>query len=523
MNESTIKKQTDNMSQASHTTEVPNEVNSSSTPSWLNRARLISALVYILLLIGYLIFIIICIVRYPSCEQAPSTPWWLNSIFLRFSNRTMTFNDINQKLNDYQNKFSGQALWLSPVMPLSTELNPLTWTDVDINLGGENALVNLINKSHENNLRILVDYPLNHLSIQSSRFPSDDLYFVWNNQGNQSNWITIDNQQQSAWTYHNAKNSFYLHQFSKNGDAIDINYRNNRVFHDIIDSFSIWENKFQFDGFNLQGVSYAYEDFEYRNESINAKRTRHLDEDYLLLARIRSEIDSKRILLLDSIDSLSTSNDQLLLRYYGDKKNSLGGIDIASIEDFILNDMKSSNVTSIFHRYYHSTYFEENRPFIWSSLSLNSKLNEAFFAACFFHLGVISIDIDRQGQQFTDEQLSRLRQISTFVRTLDVFRVGQIQQNILSNSQILTIQRGRRGSRHHMIIINFSNTIQEDRIELNEGITSAIEVLLTNKENPGLKYETNALIDMTESIRLEPYEYLIIRWSPSIDRLGIIF
>jgi hypothetical protein len=74
-----------------------------------------------------------------------------------------------------------------------------------------------------------------------------------------------------------------------------------------------------------------------------------------------------------------------------------------------------------------------------------------------------------------------------------------------------------------MIIINFNNIDQEDTIKLNEGNTNAVEILLTNIENPGTKYERNALIDMTEPIRLKSYEYLIIRWSSSIEGLQIIF
>ena len=50
--------------------------------AWLNRARIISALVYILFLLAYLIFIIVCIAVYPRCERAPATPWWVNSVFL---------------------------------------------------------------------------------------------------------------------------------------------------------------------------------------------------------------------------------------------------------------------------------------------------------------------------------------------------------------------------------------------------------------------------------------------------------
>jgi hypothetical protein len=439
----------------------------------------------------------------------------------------MTFNDLNTKFDQYKNDFSMQALWLSPVLPLSNQLNPLVWRDVDNNFGGEQALTDLINKVHENNIKIFVDYPLNHLSVQSTYFTSnnDDSYFVWNEQGNTSNWMTVNNNQQSAWTYNNRTNSFYLHQFENNNDSIDINYRNNRVFNEIIDSFTYWQNNFTFDGFNLQGISYTYEDYEYRNQTDNnnISRTRHLDEDYLLLARIRATIEKQKILLLDSIDSFDTTNDELLRRYYSDKNGYLEGVQLASLNNFILINESVTNITILFNNYYNSIFYKEHQPLLWSSLSLNSNLNEAFFAACLFHIGAISIDINRQGELFSTEQLDRLRQIIKYAHTLDVFRVGRIEQTILPNSQWLTIERTRRGLRHHMIIINFNDIEQEDTVELKDGITNAVEILLTNIANPGTTYEKNSLIDMSKPIRLKSYEYLIIRWSPSIDGLNIIF
>jgi hypothetical protein len=74
-----------------------------------------------------------------------------------------------------------------------------------------------------------------------------------------------------------------------------------------------------------------------------------------------------------------------------------------------------------------------------------------------------------------------------------------------------------------MIIINFSHTEQENTIELKNGITNAVEILLTNIMNSDTKYEKNSLIDMSKPIRLKSYEYLVIRWSPSIEGLKIIF
>lgn len=492
-----------------------------TTPNWLQRARIISALVYILLQTGYFIFIVVCIVLYPRCEPAGETPWWLNSVFLRFSNRNFKLDNLTNKIDQYRNDFSMQALWLSPIIPLSDQGNPLEWSNVDDNIGGENGLNNLLTKARDQNIRIIIDYPLNHLSLGSERFPNDSSYFLWNPQGNTSNWK--NDQQQSVWIYSDRENSFYLSQLNINNDSIDINYRNNRVFNDMIDSFSNWERKFQIDGYNLQGISYAYEDYEYRNETNNNQSLlRHLDEDYLLLARIRSDISKDKILLLDSIDSLDTSNEQFLERYYGDKNSYLGGVQLASLNSFQLINESTTNLTTVFENYQNSIFYRENRPLLWSSFSSNSNLNEAFFAACLFHHSVISIDIDRQGN-FSSEQRQRLHQIITFARTLDVFRVGTIEQTVLSQTDWITIERARRGSKHHMIIVNFSPNEQENTVELKNGITSTVEILLTNIADPGSKYEKNALIDMTNPIRLKPYEYLIIRWSPSIEGLNIIF
>lgn len=520
------------MIEVSRTDEFENEVKISptssspiSTPIWLKRARIVSALIYILLLTGYLIFIIVCIALYPRCEPAPPTPWWINSVFLRCPTSNSTWKDLNDKLDQYQSKFNMKTLWLHPVMPLSNQLNPLAWDRIDTKLGDEQSLKDLIEKIHEKNLQILVDYPLNHLSIQSPIFTSrnNDTYFVWNDQGNTSNWMTVHDPSQSAWIYpsDSRKKSFYLRRF--NDDSIDINYRNNRVLQDMIDSLNYWKKNFQFNGFNLQGISYTYEDYEYRNETDeeNSSRTRHLDEDYLLLARIRAQIDKEQILLLDSIDSLDTLNEQSLKRYYTDQNGYLTGVQLASLKNFTLTDPMEGNLTNLFDNYYHSIFYKENHPLLWSSQSSNSQLNEIFFAACLFHIGAISIDMDHQENIFSSDQLARLHQIIKLAQTLDVFRVGRIEQTILPQSQWLTIERSRRGSRHHMIIINFSNTTQEGTIRLKQGNTNAVEILLTNSRDSN--YETNGLIDLSESIRLNAYEYLIIRWSPTIEGLHIIF
>ena len=491
---------------------------------WLKRARIICGIVYILLLLAYLILIITCIAVYPRCERASDTPWWINGVFIRFSTRAKNFNDLSQQLDAYRNNYSMQAVWLSTVLPLSGQSNPIDWTNTGNSPGDEQDLIALVTKAHDNGIRIVADYPLNHLSIQSPRFRANDYpYFVWNDQGNASNWTPAYNKQRSAWTYNTDRGSFYLHQFD-DSDAIDVNFRNNRVLDDVLRSFSYWEKNVSLDGFNIQGISYAYEDYEYRNETINEHgRTRHLEEDYLLLARIRLEVDAKKILMLDSEDSRFGSTEQSVARYFGDQNGHVGGVQLASVDDYVLTDARETNVTAIFDRYYGSSFYREKRTLVWSSLSSNSALNEAFFAASLFHSGAILVDVSRQEQRFTDEQLARLRQLIRWTRTLDVFRVGRIEQRILPDVQWLIVERARRGSKHHMIIINFGDTEQNHVIDLKEGIRNAVEVLMSNIADPGSRYETNALIDITKPVQLRPFEYLVIRWSPSIEGLGIAF
>jgi hypothetical protein len=494
--------------------------------TWLTRARFIAGLIYVFVLLAYLIFIIVCIVLYPRCQSSSTIPWWMSSVLLRFSSRTNTFNDMATRLDNYRTNLSVHVVCLGTILSLSNQSNPLDWNSLNDRLGHEQDLTGLIARAHEHNIRVVVDYPLNHLSIQSSSFVNnDDAYFLWNDQGQTSNWMTSNNRQRSAWTYNYRKNSFYLHQFDNN-DSIDINYRNNRVLNDVITSFAYWDRQFQFDGFNIQGISYAYEDYQYENETIDGIRTRHLEEDYLLLARIRHEIDRNKIVLLDSIDSSATDDEHVLTRYFDDPTRSYAGVHMASLTNSILVDERTTNVSSLFDRYYKSLFYKRKQVLLWSSQSLNSNLNEAFFAACLFHNGAISIDADRQADGFSRQQWTRLRQLIELTRTLDVFRDGHIEQTLVDNSQWLTIERARRGSKHHMLIVNFSSTDEQQqahRIELKHGVRHAVEVLLTNIAHPSARYEINALIDMTQSIQLRPYEYLVIRWSSSIDSLNIIF
>lgn len=75
------------------------------------------------------------------------------------------FNGITSKL-DYLQQMGVNALWLSPIHPASSYhgYDVLDYSDVNPEYGTMADFQNLINKAHEKNIKIYIDYVLNHTS-----------------------------------------------------------------------------------------------------------------------------------------------------------------------------------------------------------------------------------------------------------------------------------------------------------------------------------------------------------------------
>ncbi|CAF1095513.1 unnamed protein product [Didymodactylos carnosus] len=504
-------------------TNIPQKLIISNTiivPKWISIARLITAIIYVVLLLVYLIIMILAIVLYPRCEKAPISEWWRNAVIIKVNlpdnENNVKFSNITNNLDSYKNDLNIQALLLSSIMPFNEKRSiPNEMQSVDATLGNEIDLKKLLQYAHDKDIRILIDFPLNHLSVKSPIFQSSIMnetgmygqYFVWNNQMNTSNWLTMN--MEKAWTYNRERNSYYLHQFSN--DSADLNYRNNRVLKYLIDSFHYWNDQ-NIDGFNIIGLSYAYEDYEYSNEEVFHNKTRHLEEDFLLIGKIRS-LNTTKLYLLDTIDTKNT-DDNILNRYYGNE--IVKGFNVISANKYVLSaDNSDKNIIQLFDDYYRNSSLHD-KGLVWKTLLTNSSLNEAWFMATLFHNGLILID-DTQLSTLTDN----IRTLITIVRKESVFQVGNLRQEIIDNGTILTIERYRRGSKHHMIIVNFSSSQRQFKVILKEGVTNAVEIMVSSKTSE--KYVIGDLVAMNEEINLNAYEYLVIRWSATIEGLGVIF
>ena len=81
------------------------------------------------------------------------------------------FNGITQSL-DYFDKLGVTALWLSPIQPAQSYhgYDVTDYETVNKNFGTESDFQNLIKKAHEHNIRIYMDYVINHSGDQNKWF-----------------------------------------------------------------------------------------------------------------------------------------------------------------------------------------------------------------------------------------------------------------------------------------------------------------------------------------------------------------
>ena len=160
--------------------------------------------------------------------------WWKNAVFyqiypLSFSDSDGdSYGDLEGIVSrlDYLSGILGvDALWLSPFFK-----SPMRdWgydisdhTDVDPLMGDLEVARELIDQAHRHDLRVIVDYVVNHTSDQHPWFlesrssqdnPKRDWY-VWRDGRNgnpPNNWVSVFSG--PAWTYDQASRQWYRHTY----------------------------------------------------------------------------------------------------------------------------------------------------------------------------------------------------------------------------------------------------------------------------------------------------------------------
>ncbi len=185
-----------------------------------------------------------------------------------------SFNDSNndgigdlrgiiQKL-DYLQQLNVDILWLSPIFNSPNDDNGYDISDycsIMPEFGSMNDFDELLQKTHEKGMRLILDLVANHCSDEHEWFvqakksknnPYRD-YFHWRKPapdgGPPNNWKSFFGG--SAWEYDNESGEYYLHLFTKKQP--DLNWENPTVREEIYGAMRFWLDK-GVDGFRMDVI-----------------------------------------------------------------------------------------------------------------------------------------------------------------------------------------------------------------------------------------------------------------------------
>ncbi|XP_022165961.1 alpha-glucosidase-like [Myzus persicae] len=135
-------------------------------------------------------------------------------------------------------------------------------------MGTMEDLEELVNKLHENGIKIILDIVPNHTSYKHEWFlksvqsiePYTDYYtwadakYVNGTRQAPNNWVSVFGN--SMWEWNEIRQQYYLHQFYK--EQPDLNFWNPLVRQEIQDILRFWLDK-GIDGFRMDAIPFLYE------------------------------------------------------------------------------------------------------------------------------------------------------------------------------------------------------------------------------------------------------------------------
>ncbi len=170
---------------------------------------------------------------------------------------------------DYLQWLGVDALWLPPFYQ-----SPLRDGGYDVSdfrsilpeFGTLDEFKDLVTKAHERNMRIIIDFPLNHTSdqhewFQQSRSDPDGPYgdfYVWNDNDEKYPNIRVIfvDTEDSNWSFDSVRRQFFFHRFFSHQP--DLNFENPAVQDAIMDIMRFWLD-LGVDGIRLDAIPYLFE------------------------------------------------------------------------------------------------------------------------------------------------------------------------------------------------------------------------------------------------------------------------
>jgi maltose alpha-D-glucosyltransferase/alpha-amylase len=211
---------------------------------------------------------------------------------------------LTEKL-DYLEWLGVDCLWLPPFFPSPLRdggYDVAHYTDVAADIGTVDDFQELLNAAHQRDIRVIIDFVMNHTSDQHPWFqasrndpegPFGDFY-VWSDTNDlyQDARIIFVDTETSNWTWDPVRGQYFWHRFY--GHQPDLNFDNPDVHEAMFEALAFWLDM-GIDGFRLDAVPYLYE-----REGTNGE---NLPETHAFLRKVRSWLDTTypgRVLLAEA-------------------------------------------------------------------------------------------------------------------------------------------------------------------------------------------------------------------------------
>ncbi|EDW75865.1 maltase B2 [Drosophila willistoni] len=229
------------------------------------------------------------------------TDWWQHTVFYQIYPRSFKDSNgdgigdlqgITSKL-DYIAETGITAIWLSPIFK-----SPMVDFGYDISdymqiqpeYGTMKNFDDLVDAAYGLGIRVILDFVPNHTSDQHDWFKKSaakvsgyEDFYVWHDgkvdkagkRQPPNNWQSVFYG--SAWEWHEGRQQFYLHQFTK--EQPDLNFRNPLVVRAMDDIMLYWLNK-GVAGFRIDAVNHLFESEKLEDEPLSGKSQDPLSYDY---------------------------------------------------------------------------------------------------------------------------------------------------------------------------------------------------------------------------------------------------
>lgn len=232
----------------------------------------------------------------PALTPTPATPqaqpvlpvdglpaddgWWRDVVFYQIFVRSFNdsdgdgvgdFNGLTAKL-DYLRDLGVRGLWLMPIHPTTTYhgYDVKDYFSVNPEFGTLDDFKRLVQEAHARNIRIIIDWVINHTSSAHPWFQS-----AQDRNSPFRNWYVWSETVPTGSGWHGSVNGYYYGHF----DSImpDLNYANPAVTAKIHEATQFWLTEVGIDGFRIDAAKFLLEEGSIKQ---NAASTLAWFQDY---------------------------------------------------------------------------------------------------------------------------------------------------------------------------------------------------------------------------------------------------